>query len=65
MSMLTILGIVNIILGAIILLVAFKIINPFKRRNNPKMEAEWYQQNGKLLKILGIVIVVFGLSNTF
>ncbi|WP_196889730.1 hypothetical protein [Aureivirga sp. CE67] len=63
--MLSLLGIVNIILGGIILLVAFKVINPFKKRNNKKLEEEWYQQNGKLMKILGFVIILFGLLNTF
>ncbi|WP_196891418.1 hypothetical protein [Aureivirga marina] len=63
--MLSILGIINILLGGIFLLIAFKVINPFKKRKDKKLEEEWYQQNGKLMKILGIVIILFGLLNTF
>ena len=48
----------NIVIGIILTLIGFKIINPFK--NNPEFEEKWNKKYANLFKIIGIILILFG-----
>lgn len=57
-------GISNIGFGLILALIGFKIYNPFKGKNLPEKEQEWYKKFGTLFKLGGIGLFVWGMINT-
>lgn len=54
---------INLIIGILIILVGFKVLNPFsgKKDDNNKEEEEWYLKYGKLFKIGGTIVSIIGL----
>jgi hypothetical protein len=56
-------GVVNIVFGVIFCLIGFKHYNPFKGKNIPEKEAEWYKKYGTFFKIVGIVLFIGGIIN--
>ena len=58
-------GITNILAGIIMTLIGFKVYNPFKGKNQPEKEEEWYKKFGTFFKIAGIAVFLFGLFMTF
>ncbi len=57
-------GIGNVVFGILITLIGFKIYNPFKGKNEIEKEEKWYKKFGKLFKIGGVIILIFGIINT-
>ena len=51
----------EIIFGILLTLIGFKVYNPFKGRNEPEKEVEWYKRFGTLFKIGGPVLIIAGL----
>lgn len=54
-------GIGNILFGSIMALIGFKVYNPFKGKNDPEKEEQWYRKFGTFFKIAGIAILLFGI----
>lgn len=50
----------NLGFGIILTLIGFKIYNPFKGKNQPEKEREWYSKFGNLNKYAGIALIIFG-----
>ena len=42
-------------------LIGFKVYNPFKGKNEPEKEEQWYKKFGTFFKIGGIAILVTGI----
>lgn len=57
-------GIGNIGIGIMITLIGFKVYNPFKGKNEPEKEGQWYKKFETFFKIGGIVILIFGIIKT-
>lgn len=57
-------GIGNMVMGIIMTLIGFKVYNPFKGKNEPEKEKDWYKKFGVLFKIGGIAILLFGVFKT-
>lgn len=57
-------GIVNIGIGIMMSLIGFKVYNPFKGKNEPEKEQQWYKKFGTFFKIGGVVILIFGIVKT-
>ncbi|WP_298514785.1 hypothetical protein [uncultured Kordia sp.] len=55
------LGIGNITIGVMMTLIGFKVYNPFKGKNQPEKEEEWYRKFGTFFKIGGIAVLIFGI----
>ncbi len=47
----------GLIIGTIFVTIGFKIINPFKEKN--ESEKEWYNKFGRKMKIIGIMLIIF------
>lgn len=54
----------NIIIGLFLALIGFKVYNPFKGKNQPEKEEEWYNKFGTIFKVIGIGILIFGIIKT-
>jgi hypothetical protein len=54
-------GIGNIVIGIIMTLIGFKVYNPFKGKNEPEKEEQWFKKFGTFFKIGGIAILIWGL----
>ena len=53
-------GIINIIAGIYVTLLGFKVLNPFKGKNEPEKEALWYKKFEKFFIFGGILIIFCG-----
>ena len=56
-------GIANIAVGLLMTLIGFKAYNPFKGKNEPEKEEQWYKKFGIFFKLGGIAILIFGIIN--
>jgi len=56
-------GVGNIVFGLVLILIGFKVYNPFKGKNMPEKEEQWYKKFGTLIKVGGIVVFIFGIIN--
>ena len=54
-------GIGNVAVGLIMTLIGFKVYNPFKGKNEPEKEAQWYAKFGLFFKIGGIGILSYAI----
>ncbi len=54
-------GIGNIVIGIMMTLIGFKVYNPFKGKNDPEKEEQWFKKFGTFFKIGGISILIWGL----
>lgn len=54
-------GIGNMAIGLMMALIGFKVYNPFKGKNEPKKEEQWYKKFGTFFKIGGIAILIGGI----
>lgn len=54
----------NLVIGLLLVLIGFRVYNPFKGKN-PEQEEEWYKSYGMFFKIAGILILLFGLLKLF
>lgn len=52
----------NIIVGIILTIIGFKIYNPLKGKTTPEKEKIWYDKYGIILKLVGIIVFLLGLS---
>ena len=57
-------GLGNIVVGLMMTLIGFKVYNPFKGKNEPEKEEQWYKKFGMLFKIGGIAVLIFGIIKT-
>lgn len=55
------LAIGQIIAGFYMTLVGFKIYNPFKGKNVPEKEEQWFKKFGTFFKIGGIILTILGI----
>jgi hypothetical protein len=51
--------------GLYITAVGFRLYNPFKGKNEPDKEEEWYRKFGTFFKYGGIALVIFGIILLF
>lgn len=47
--------------GLIMILIGFKVYNPFKGKNEPEKEEEWYRKFGTFFKVAGVAIFLYDL----
>jgi ABC-type sulfate transport system permease component len=52
----------NIIIGVALLIIGFKIFNPLKGRTTPEKEKIWYDKYGTMLKLIGAIVFLLGIS---
>jgi len=57
-------GIGNIVMGIVMTLIGFKVYNPFKGKNEPEKEEQWFKKFSTFFKIGGIVLLIFGIIKT-
>jgi hypothetical protein len=57
-------GINNIVIGSYMIIVGFKIYNPYKNKNEKEKEEKFYSKFGLFFKIGGIALLLFGLIKT-
>lgn len=57
-------GIADVGFGIIMTLIGFKVYNPFRGKNEPEKEEQWYRKFGLLFKIGGMAILIFGIFKT-
>ncbi len=58
MHIITLLGILLLIIGIPMILLGFKIINPFKQEKNPEKEFVFYKTCGLILRVFGIALTI-------
>ena len=58
-------GFATPIIGLMLTLIGFKIINPFKGKNEPEKEEAWYKKFGLFFKIAGIALLLGGIAELF
>lgn len=47
--------------GLMMILIGFKVYNPFKGKNEPEKEEEWYRKFGTFFKVVGVIIFLYDL----
>ncbi len=55
-------GLIPLLGGVYCLLVAFRVVRVSK---NPQANEQWLQKDGTWLKILGPIVILFGLAELF
>ena len=55
----------QIIAGLYMTAVGFKIYNPFKGKNEPEKEEQWFKKFGTFFKYGGIALVILGIIQLF